>query len=99
MGEARTQRFVSQYLEANDNPAVRAPRVYIPFTCGGFGFIVMECIHGQIYGDSDVVLVAAAVQSLIAIQSPTSAPGPIGGGLIEHPFVVDRTSSIRYGSV
>ncbi|KAH9160945.1 hypothetical protein EDB89DRAFT_818080 [Lactarius sanguifluus] len=99
MGEAKTQRFVAQYLEANDNTAVRAPRVYIAFTWGDFGFIVAEYIDGPICGDSDVALVAAAVQSLIAIPSPSSTPGPVGGGLIEHPFFINRTSSIWYESV
>ena len=99
IGEANTQRFVGQYLEANDNPAVRAPRVYIAFTWDDIGFIVMEYIDGQICGDSDFALVAAAVQSLIAIPSPTSSPGPVGGGLIEHPFFIDRKSSIWYESV
>ncbi len=86
MGEAKTQRFVAQYLEANDNPAVRALRVYIAFTWDDFSFIVAEYIDGQICGDSDIALVAAAVQSLITISSPSSTPGPVGGGLIEHPF-------------
>ena len=59
----------------------------------------MEYIDGQICGASDFALVAAAVQSLIAIPSPTSAPGPVGGGLIEHPFFIERKSSIWYESV
>ena len=99
MGEAKTQRFVAQHLEANDNPAVRAPRVYIAFTWCGIGFIVMEYIDGQICDDSDIALVAAAVQYLITIPSPTSAPGRVGGGLIEHPFFINRTSDIWYESV
>lgn len=99
MGEANTQHFVSRYLEANHNPAVRAPRVYIAFTWHGNGFIVMEYINGQTCGASDFALVAAAVQSLIAIPSPTSAPGPVGGGLIEHPFFIERKSSIWYESI
>ncbi|KAH9019384.1 hypothetical protein EDB85DRAFT_2008705, partial [Lactarius pseudohatsudake] len=98
MGEAKTQRFVAQYLEANDNPAVRAPRVYIAFTWGDFGLIVAEYIDGPICGDSDIALVvvaaAAAAQSLATIPSPSSTPGPVGGGLIEHPFFINRTSSI-----
>jgi hypothetical protein len=99
MAEAETQRFVAQYLEENDIPAVRAPRVYLAFTWGGLGYIVTEYIHGQICGDSDISVVAAAVQSLITIPSSSSTPGPVGGGLIEHPFFINRTSSIRYESV
>jgi hypothetical protein len=99
MAEAETQCFVAQYLEDNDIPAVRAPCVYLAFTWGGFGYIVTEYIDGQICGDSDIALVAAAVQSLITIPSSSSIPGPVGGGLIEHPFFINRTSSIRYESV
>ncbi|CAA7261249.1 unnamed protein product [Cyclocybe aegerita] len=99
MGEAKTQRFVAQYLEDNNNPAVRAPRVYLAFTWGSFGFIVAEYIDGQMCGDADIALVAAAVQSLIDIPSPSSTPGPVGGGVIEHPFFIHRTSSIGYESV
>ena len=99
MSEAMTQRFVAQHLQANNNPDVRAPRVYLAFTWGGFGYIVSEFIDGKMCDNSDTALVAAAVQALIAIPSPSSRPGPVGGGLIEHPFFVERTSSIWYESV
>jgi len=99
MAEAETQRFVAQYLEGNDVPTVRAPRVYLAFTWGAFSYIVTEYIDGRICDDSDIPLVAAAVQSLITIPSSSSTPGPVGGGLIEHPFFINRTSSIRYESV
>ena len=99
MGEAMTQRFVAQYLQANNNRDVRAPRIYLAFTWGDFGYIVSEFIDGRMCNNSDAALVAAAVQALIAIPSPSSRPGPVGGGLIEHPFFVDRTSSIQYESV
>jgi hypothetical protein len=42
MGEAKTQCFVAQYLGSNDIAAVRAPRVYLAFMWGSFGFIVSE---------------------------------------------------------
>ncbi|KAG5633631.1 hypothetical protein H0H81_006390, partial [Sphagnurus paluster] len=48
---------------------------------------------------SDAALVAPAVQALIAIPGPSSTPGPLGGGLIEHPFFIERHSSIQYDSV
>ncbi|CAA7264995.1 unnamed protein product [Cyclocybe aegerita] len=99
MGEANTQRFVAQYLQANNIPAVRAPRVYLAFTWGVFGYIVTEYIDGQTCDNSDITLVAAAVQALINIPSPSLTPGPVGGGLIEHPFFYDRKSSIQYESV
>ena len=99
MGSARTQRFVAQYLRDNNNPAVRAPRLYLAFTWVPLGYIVSEYIDGQVCDDSDTALAAAAVQALITIPSPSLTPGPIGGGLIEHPFFVDRRSSVWYESV
>ena len=99
MGEAKTQLFVAEYLESNNVATVCVPRVYLAFTWGRSGFIVTEYIDGQICGDSDIPLVAAAVQDLITIQSPSSIPGHIGGGLIEHPFFVYRMSSVWYDSV
>ena len=98
MGEAKTQSFVAQFLNNKAGSAVRVPQVYLAFTWGGFGYIVMEYIDGQTCGDSDVALVAAAVQSLITIPSRTSAPGPAGGGMIEHLFFIERMSSIWYES-
>jgi hypothetical protein len=74
MGEAKTQRFVAQYLESNNIAAVRAPRVYLAFTWGRFGFIVTEYIDGQICSDSDIPLVAAAVQYLITIPPSCHTP-------------------------
>ncbi|KAI0047117.1 hypothetical protein FA95DRAFT_1519424 [Auriscalpium vulgare] len=99
MGEAMTQRFVAQHLESNQIAAVRAPRVYLAFTWGHDGFIVTEYIDGKMCDDSDIPLVVAAVQYLITIQSPSPTPGRIGGGLIEHPFFIERTASVWYDSV
>lgn len=99
MGEANTQHFVAQYLQANNITAVRAPRVYLAFTWGPFVYIVTEYIDGRMCDNSDIALVAAAVQALINIPSPSLTPGPVGGGLIEHPFFYDGQSSIQYESV
>ncbi|KAF8309289.1 hypothetical protein DL93DRAFT_2126676 [Clavulina sp. PMI_390] len=99
MGEARTQQYVARYLQAHKEPAVRAPQVYVAFTWEKYGFIVSEYVDGQMCSNSDTTLVASAVQALIRIPSPDSTPGPVGGGLIEHPFFVDRVSSIWYESV
>jgi len=101
MGEARTQNFVAQHLQANRTSVVRAPHVYLAFTWGGFGFIVTEYIDGKICdnSDTDTALISAAVQAIINIPSPGLTPGPVGGGLIEHPFFMDRKSSIPYESV
>ncbi len=59
----------------------------------------MEYIDGSICDDSDVELVAAAVQSLISIQGPTTAPGPVGGGPIWHCFFLDWESPVVFDSV
>ncbi|PPQ89198.1 hypothetical protein CVT25_001267 [Psilocybe cyanescens] len=99
VGEANTQHYVAQYLQANNVTAVRAPRVYLAFTWGMFCFIVSEFIDGPMCASSDFALVAPAVQALISIPSPSLTPGPVGGGLIEHPFFNDRVSSIQYESV
>ena len=48
---------------------------------------------------SDAELIAAALESLVAINSPSSQPGPVGGGCIKHPFFVERTSPISYETV
>ena len=99
MSEAFTQRFVAQYLHDNNIAVVRAPRVYRAFKWGNLGYIVSEFIDGPMCDKSDAALIASAVQALINIPSPSSTPGPVGGGLIEHPFFVDRESSVWYESV
>ncbi|TFK69304.1 hypothetical protein BDN72DRAFT_619183 [Pluteus cervinus] len=99
MDEAQTQNYVAGVLNCNPDATVRVPCVYLAFQWGRFGYMVMEYIHGKMCDDSDADLVAAAVQSLIDIKSPTLEPGPVGGGIIHHPFFIDRTASIRYDSV
>ncbi|KAK0216865.1 hypothetical protein IW262DRAFT_1276384 [Armillaria fumosa] len=98
MGEARTQSLVAQVLDDNGDPAVLAPCVYLAFESLGIGYIVMEFIDGKTCDDSDAGLVAAAVESLIAIQGPKT-PGPADGGLIEHCFFVEGRSSTWYETV
>lgn len=92
MGEARTQDYVARLLDRNLDATVRSPSVYLAFQRGPFGYIVMEYIHGKMCDSSDADLVAASVQSLIEIKSPDSELGPVGGGVIRHPFFVDRTA-------
>ncbi|KAI0085788.1 hypothetical protein BDY19DRAFT_964330 [Irpex rosettiformis] len=99
MGEACTQHYVAHYLRNNDIPNVRVPLVYLAFKWEGYSFIVDEYIDGTTCDNSDIHRIAAAVQALIAIPSPVETPGRVGGGLIEHPFFIDRHASIEYGSV
>ena len=99
VGEAKTQQFVARYLEEHKIVAVRVPRVYLAFKWGGLVFIVSEYIDGKMCDNSDAALVAPAVQALIEIPSPSLTPGPVGGGVIEHPFFIDRKSDIWYDTV
>jgi len=75
MSEAETQRFVVQYLEYSI-PTVRAPRVYLAFTWGDFGYIVGD---GQMCGKSDIPLVAAAVyyNPLSPSRTPAQSLDPL----------------------
>ena len=98
MGEARTQHFVTQVFNDKAGAAVRSPYVYVAFQSEGIGYIVMEYIDGSTCDDSDTKLVAAAVQSLITVQSPTVEPGPVGGGPIGHRFFIDWQSSVTDNS-
>ncbi|KDQ57418.1 hypothetical protein JAAARDRAFT_78615 [Jaapia argillacea MUCL 33604] len=100
MAEARTQHYVAQVVNGDDDAAVvRVPYVYLSFESHGRGYIVMEFIDGVICSDADAKLVAAAVQFLATIRGPTTQPGPIGGGPICHDFFIERESSLTYSSV
>jgi len=99
MGEARTQHFVMQYLQHKNNLVVRAPHLYLAFTWNDCGFIVSKYIYRQECDNSDDALIVTAVMALITIPSPNLKPGPVRGGLIEHPFFYNRTSSIQYKSI
>ena len=99
MGEALTQDFVGQAINGKADATVRILCVYLAFRSGNYGYIVMEYIEGSTCDDSDAKLVAAAVQSLIAVRGPTAKPGPVGGGPIRHRFFVEWKSSMTYHSV
>jgi hypothetical protein len=96
MGEALMQDWVGQVLKASPDAAVRIPKVYYAFEHGGCGYIVMEYIGGLACDDSDALQVAAAVECLIRVTGPTTAPGPVGGGpitpSITHRFFVEWKS-------
>ena len=98
-GEARTQQFVAEIVNSDSGYAVRVPVVYLAFQWDDYVFIAMEYIQGSICNDSDVPLVASAIRAMIQIKAPTAEPGPQGGGLIEHPFFVEKTASVTYKSV
>ena len=93
MGEALTQDWVGQVLNVSPDAAVRIPKVYHAFEHGALGYIVMKYIDGSGCDDFDALQVAAAVESLIHVKGPTTAPGPVGGGPITHRFL-DRKSVV-----
>lgn len=102
--EALTQDWVAKNLNANPEATVRVPRVYDAFsiatTTWPIGFIVMEYIDAPYCTRKDVKLVAPAVQTLISVRGPNSAPGHVGGGPVVHTFFVDdQTSPFRYETV
>jgi hypothetical protein len=101
MGEALTQDWVGQVLNARPDAAVRIPKAYHAFEHGSFGYIVMEYIDGLACDKSDALQVAqsAAVECLIRVTGPTTAPGPVGGGPITHRFFVEWRSSVTYSTV
>jgi hypothetical protein len=99
MGEALTQDWVGQALNASPDAAVRIPAVYLAFEHSGVGYIVMEYIDGPVCDDSDALRVAAAVECLIRVKGPTSTPGPVGGGPIKHRFFIEWSSSLTYSTV
>lgn len=104
--EALTQDWVAKQLNAIPEANVRAPRVYAYFMASHYcskthftwttGYIVMEYIDAPNCIFEDYEMVAQAVQTLISVRGPSSAPGHVGGGRVAHGFFVDGVSPIRY---
>ena len=99
MSEALIQDWVGQVINASPDATVRIPKVYHAFEHGDRGYIAMEYIDGLECDNSDVLQVAAAVECLIRIKGPTTAPGPIGGGPITHRFFQEWESPVTYDTV
>jgi hypothetical protein len=103
MAEALTQDYVARFLIANSTTDVRVPRVYAAFSRdtsnSAIGYIVMQYIDAPGCGEGDHQLVARAVQTLIGVEGPSSAPGPVGGGPVIHSFFLDGESPITYETV
>ncbi|OJA18084.1 hypothetical protein AZE42_09064 [Rhizopogon vesiculosus] len=102
--EALTQDWVARSLEATLDGTVRVPRVYdafsVPTTSWTIGFIVMEYIDAPDCTEKNVKRVAQAVQALISVRGPSSAPGHVCGGPVIHSFFIDDwTSPFRYETV
>ncbi|KDQ11103.1 hypothetical protein BOTBODRAFT_114818 [Botryobasidium botryosum FD-172 SS1] len=102
--EALTQDWVAKQLDAKPETIVRVPRVHACFTTTttswSIGYIVMEYVDAPDCTLEDFRLVAQAVQTLISVRGPSSAPGHVGGGLVVHNFFVyDETSPFIYKTV
>ena len=99
LGEARTQKYIADIVNSDEKCIVRVPQVYCAFWHNEVGYLVMEYVPGRDCNDDDLEAVISAVQRLWAIESPTNAPGPVGGGLIVHCFFPDSWACIEYDSI
>lgn len=108
--EGRTQAHVAGIVNANPASVVRVPEVYLGFSRGKWGYIVMDFVQGTTlanrksprgnYYKDDIKAVAAAVKQLTDIKMPANtAPGPVGGGLIGHDFFAESLSTLTYSTV
>lgn len=97
--EAEIQNFVYEFLRTSSRGHVRVARVYTFITADSYQYIVMEFIDGSTCNETHVDQVARALEELIAIQAPTTAPGPVSPGPIDHCFFEDDVSSVTYPTV
>lgn len=102
-----------QRLPQQDRQGVRIPEIYRIMQAGNWTYIVMEYIRGktlaklmedretfketyQYYYDS----IERALKLLLSFPVPKdAAPGPYGGGIIQHPLFKDYRAAIQYDSV
>ena len=99
LGEARTQKYIADIVNSDEKCIVRVPQVYCAFRHNEVGYIAMEYVPGRDCNEDDLEAVISAVRRLWAIESPTNAPGPVGGGLIVNCFFPDAWSCIEYDSI
>lgn len=108
--EGCTQAHVAAIVNASPTSVVCVPEVYLGFSRGTRGHIVMDFVHGTtlaerksprgLYYKDDLDAVAAAVQQLTEMKMPAgTAPGPVGGGWIGHDFFHECLSALKYRSV
>jgi hypothetical protein len=103
LSEARTQDWVAKAV--NDDPRLnlRVPWVYeafeISFAGLLIGHIIMEYIEAPDCDANDSGLAANAIQTLIGLKAGDAVPGPVGGGLIKHPFFPNWCSNYAYDTV
>ena len=111
MGEARTQKFLADVVNSDENCVVRVPQVYRAFRDEERGYIVMEYIPGVTVMDylkgapeeeaTIVKAVANVLARMFAIPAPPDQkPSPVDGrGRVHHPFFRDWTAPVEYPSV
>ena len=99
MGEARTQKFLADVVNSDENCVVRVPQVYRAFRDEERGYIVMEYIPGHDCTDDDLDAVVEAVRRFRTIESPTTSPGYVGGGPILHQLFSELHSVVEYPSI
>jgi hypothetical protein len=103
MDEAFTQAWVANHLNAEPDAGVKVPSVYMAFTSPHslcpIGHIVMEYIDAADCKRSDYRQVARAVNTLIRVKGPSSAPGHLGGGAVVHNFFFDWESEVTYETI
>ena len=105
VAEGSTQDWVSKTLNADGAQSVRVPRVFDTFLSPhtklpmNIGYIVMEYIDLPDCDENDIKLVAKAMNRLIKLESPSSAPGPMGGGEAVNAFFPYWDSGLTYKSV
>jgi len=111
LGEARTQIFA---FNSGTILVPRVYRAFETRRASGivFTYIFMEFIDGKTVRDyclekhmpADrgwiIHAVANAVRRMMEFRVPQgAAPGPVGGGCIQHPFFKDRVAPEQYSSV
>ncbi|KAG8812446.1 hypothetical protein FRC17_002032 [Serendipita sp. 399] len=99
MAEARTQKYIADIVNSDEKTVVLVPRVYYAFRSGRDGYTVMEHVGDEDSTEDDCDTVADAVQRLRSIPSPTTSPGPVGGGILVHRFFSDHLCDVQYNSV
>jgi hypothetical protein len=98
MGEARTQNYIVNIVNSDKDVVVLVPRVHYAFRHEGTGYILMQYVDGNDCNQSDYEAIVLAVNRLRSIPSPTTSPGPVGGGPVSHRFFDEHQSSIQYSS-
>jgi len=99
MGEARTQNYIANQVNSDEDIVVLVPRVYYAFRYERTGYIIMEYVDGNDCNQNDLDAIALGVNRLRSIPSPTTSPGPVGGGPVTHRFFAGHRSSVWYSSV